>query len=610
MGPATLKNKFEISRLKANWKDTDFIYEDDMRLSRRLKRRCIINENFNLKSCVNGATKTTSSNLQTEDEDVDEDYIVYLNDNHTDDNGGGGDDEFDASTEDNLDFDPLYKFFLENLKEDDKSYMLKVSVDDKIFHVKYEEEDRNYKKKVTLRSNSRTQKTGSPIKLQKTEKARTLRSGLREERVECPRVPSNRKRNVSLRSNSRKENTESPVQLQKTERARTLRSGLREVRIDCPRIMSRNVTLRSNSRKENTESPVQLQKTEKARTLRSGLREVRVDCPRIMSRNVTLRSNSRKENTESPILLKKTESARTLRGATRENRIDYPRIVTNVSAIGKSESLKSMRNVSRMETTRRDVPGKEGKQSVKGKNARTDPVFGGKIGYSDKRPGPYAPHSAKNEYKCQMQCDIVDKSYKVIQNYNKKGGGSMVLDENGESSSDSEIMILDYPYCNENTPFVPSKIYDSSCFLGKSSQFTGRIGSQFRKGLVEILGRPYDQEEYDFLLKEASCQRKKEVHKEMRSGRKSFKIDAVGQSYLDLYTDFADKIDQFSKCSTSLFLLRGFFYWLKNVAHEGAFRPWLDSSCLKMLRDMKIQNVCYLYMNRERRRSTRSLYTV
>lgn len=30
-------------------------------------------------------------------------------------------------------------------------------------------------------------------------------------------------------------------------------------------------------------------------------------------------------------------------------------------------------------------------------------------------------------------------------------------------------------------------------------------------------------------------------------------------------------------------LLRGFFYWLTNVAHEGAFRPWLDSACLEVM---------------------------
>ncbi|KAJ7965494.1 polyprotein [Quillaja saponaria] len=266
-------------------------------------------------------------------------------------------------------------------------------------------------------------------------------------------------------------------------------------------------------------------------------------------RRVTWRSDSMREKTQSPVKLQKTENPIALRS-------------------------------------------KEGKSLAVEMNGDRQPVFGGTMACSNRRSGSADTHLAKHESQCQMKCDItVDQSYEVFLNFVEKGGCSMMF-KGEESGSDSEIMVMDSdPYCNETTPFVPSRVFDSSCFsdekiLGKKKWCFSGNHSQFRKRLIELLERPYDQKEYESLWQEVSRRRQKEGGKESRRGRRTYPIDAVGRSYLDLHTDLGEKIDQFSECNKRLFLLRGFFFWLQNKVHDGAFQPWLDSSCLKMLCDM------------------------
>ncbi|KAL5071207.1 hypothetical protein RYX36_022094 [Vicia faba] len=162
--------------------------------------------------------------------------------------------------------------------------------------------------------------------------------------------------------------------------------------------------------------------------------------------------------------------------------------------------------------------------------------------------------------------------------------------KNESSSSDSDVIVLEsYPNC-ENTPFVSSKAYDSSCFGEEmhpkdNMQVTSFHHSQFRKRLMEYLDRPYDCEEYKSLLAKANERRKKERHLGTRRGAiESYHYGGVTKSYLDSHPDFAKAIATESKENRILFLLRGFFFWLQNA--EGKFQPWLDELCLEKMRRM------------------------
>lgn len=101
---------------------------------------------------------------------------------------------------------------------------------------------------------------------------------------------------------------------------------------------------------------------------------------------------------------------------------------------------------------------------------------------------------------------------------------------------------------------------------------------------MEILQKPYDRQEYEKLWQDASQQRPLQGVRILRFQNKSYPLDSNGKSYLQLHGDLASAINE-AQCDNCriLNLLRGFFYWLQNVAREGSFKPWLDSSCLSTL---------------------------
>ncbi|KAK2399284.1 hypothetical protein QL285_049125 [Trifolium repens] len=171
------------------------------------------------------------------------------------------------------------------------------------------------------------------------------------------------------------------------------------------------------------------------------------------------------------------------------------------------------------------------------------------------------------------------------------------VQEDRSNSSDSDLIVMDsIPIC-ENTPFISSKAYDLSCFgeemnannMHGNMQISACYDSQFRRSLMECLDKPYDQEEYDQLMIDIYKQHLKERHVETRQGVvKSYHSKGVCKSYLDQYPDLAKAIAEFKeKHNRVLFLLRGFFFWLKMyIDHPGRFKPWLDEQCLKILRKM------------------------
>ncbi|RWR73328.1 matrix metalloproteinase-2-like protein [Cinnamomum micranthum f. kanehirae] len=87
------------------------------------------------------------------------------------------------------------------------------------------------------------------------------------------------------------------------------------------------------------------------------------------------------------------------------------------------------------------------------------------------------------------------------------------------------------------------------------------------------LNRPFDQEEHDMLLDEAKTQKRLERSRDLRSRSVSYATKGRSSSYFDHYPDLERQI-MFSNPHKSLALLRGFFFWLKNLSHEGAFPPW------------------------------------
>ncbi|WJX16527.1 hypothetical protein P8452_06540 [Trifolium repens] len=153
--------------------------------------------------------------------------------------------------------------------------------------------------------------------------------------------------------------------------------------------------------------------------------------------------------------------------------------------------------------------------------------------------------------------------------------------ENRNNSSNSDLIVLEsYPTCG-NTPFVPSKTYDSSWFGEKMNpkdnmQIPAYDDSDFRRRLVECLHRPYDRREYKELINRLCNKNQKERDSE-----------GVITPYHKMYPDIAKAITEVSEERPKvLFHLRGFFFWLENVSHLGSFQPWHDESCMELLRKM------------------------
>ncbi|XP_059630625.1 uncharacterized protein LOC132273656 [Cornus florida] len=189
-----------------------------------------------------------------------------------------------------------------------------------------------------------------------------------------------------------------------------------------------------------------------------------------------------------------------------------------------------------------------------------------------------------------MENGMVDECYRAFLNCLEQEGDCIVfVTENGKRvkyeeediDSSSDVEILDIDSAPSENPFVPSKMFDSSC-LGHPSESKK---SQFREKVVSILKRPYDQEEYEELLHNIKARKPVQRNIDLRcSGSLFYQASNIGKSYLDHYDDLKSKISEarFDR-RKALNLLRGFFYWMQNLTHEGAFRPWLDSSCLEVL---------------------------
>ncbi|KAF8011117.1 hypothetical protein BT93_J1664 [Corymbia citriodora subsp. variegata] len=168
--------------------------------------------------------------------------------------------------------------------------------------------------------------------------------------------------------------------------------------------------------------------------------------------------------------------------------------------------------------------------------------------------------------------------------------------EEDDEESPCEVELLtgeDISKCEEYVTTKLSKdpiTIDSKHFADDPGSSSGTV---FRKKLMGILKMPYDVKEHEDLSQRVRHKRQKKVEKSLRRGRDF--TSSLGQrckSYLELYKDFAKELKLVrGDCHRNLNLLRGFFFWLENIPREGAFKPWLDPTCLKVLPAQAIKRV-------------------
>lgn len=97
--------------------------------------------------------------------------------------------------------------------------------------------------------------------------------------------------------------------------------------------------------------------------------------------------------------------------------------------------------------------------------------------------------------------------------------------------------------------------------------------TDFKSKLMIIQSKPYNQKEFDYLYDKAAERKLLKKQKHLRSYSKFYTTDEIGRSYFDYYPDFAKKFRDADR-DMKLNLLRGFFFWIKNLCNEGSFKPW------------------------------------
>ncbi|CAH9136668.1 unnamed protein product [Cuscuta epithymum] len=130
---------------------------------------------------------------------------------------------------------------------------------------------------------------------------------------------------------------------------------------------------------------------------------------------------------------------------------------------------------------------------------------------------------------------------------------------------DVEVIENKYSMAGERYPdcFVSSKEYLS---LDETNKFCGQsMQSPLRKKIITILKRPYDQSEYENLLKHAKVRLPMERNMDLRNGRDiAYSANKKAKSLLDHHKDIKDKLKAAKANKRKrLNILRGFFFWLQ-----------------------------------------------
>lgn len=102
------------------------------------------------------------------------------------------------------------------------------------------------------------------------------------------------------------------------------------------------------------------------------------------------------------------------------------------------------------------------------------------------------------------------------------------------------------------------------------------VSPSFHTRLLNSINRPYDQREYHFLLKSATARKPVVKYKHLKTRDVPYETANLGSSYFDHFPDLHEKFKSADRYQR-LMLLRGFFFWLKNLEHEGAYKPWIST---------------------------------
>ncbi|CAI0609865.1 unnamed protein product [Linum tenue] len=506
--------------------------------------------------------------------------------------------------------DPAYLRFLENLREDGNSYNIELPVSSgESLSFVYEKQDDSHGQcdATETRKNSVQRKNGEP--------EICLGKGCNETRDQCDagkaRQTSSQSKNGESEICLGKDCNETQGHCQIRDEAGTecdlrVPSGSNKSSLTGRKFSYKTKNgLRSGFRREGKSQMEELLKRESKKkvdercdpTVASG-RDRRSCSP--------MKPRIEDETGDAPESACKVEAPMPAKtGDTRTGKVMAPSLVrdraTKTIPCRSELKMKSQKDVSDMQNRKRRRLISEETQRKESLN----PV-------SREEPATTKMPSNKNQ-KCrpELDGDQIDKCYEIfLRSLKKKPTNVEFVPSVGEkvlyhdyplscptSPSDSDILEIDAAtFANDvNTPFVPAKNHEVIDLDLEPEEGHGgnHYNSVFRVKLLENLRKPYDQREYNELLKEVSCRKQLVKDRELRHGRTvKIKLKAVGQSYLDKYTDFARKLQEIkpdSECNhpVMLNLLRGFVYWLENLPLHGSFKPWLDEACLKVLPSCK-----------------------
>ncbi|KAL1827218.1 hypothetical protein ACET3Z_005630 [Daucus carota] len=184
-----------------------------------------------------------------------------------------------------------------------------------------------------------------------------------------------------------------------------------------------------------------------------------------------------------------------------------------------------------------------------------------------------------NNLRPQYKCDTNFGKYAELREENAK---RLNYDkEDDEDSSDLEILETDNPQnlskFELTKVFNDSDIEDSAVSMKPTSHYKT---SSFREELLVILKKPYNLEEYRSLMQKAKY-RHLNWAPEYSDGLKGKDVsNTYGKSPLDYHPDVQRRLRRCRRFSKRLNILRGFIYWYGRTCQDGAFKPWLDKSCL------------------------------
>ncbi|XP_048131325.1 uncharacterized protein LOC115751390 isoform X2 [Rhodamnia argentea] len=511
----------------------------ETRLERRRKRRCLRDPIVMHTSLQNGAPESAPRRTDRVNfvEDEDDDYVNFLRSSHNDYGfvpleayrcgGSSGSDDL---------VDPQYKIFLESLRVTGMSYELVVQVNaGTTILLKYDIKDQPHEgltledlKSRPLKNNAETVRSLRNTVGRERDKVATPR---RKENDEEKRIP----RNVSGRE---KESLQ-------TTKAKAAATSKGNCNLDKRKIGARPTNLGSN------------------RAIRQS--------PRVLRPEVRQAPEHEEETCSDSYLALPN-------GLNKDGNIlaftsDNGKQTTKAVATSKRNCNLDKRNIEAQPTNLGST------QAIRRSARVLDPEV---------RQASEHEETWDESYLAFLHCAKEDGSILEFRYDDGKQIRYEEDDEEDEEESSCEVEVLageDISKCEEFVTMKLSKdpiTIDSKHFADDPGRSGGTV---FRKKLMAVLKMPYDVKEHEDLYRRVKHKRQKTVEKSLRQGRDfTSSLGEHCKSYFELYKDLAKELKLVQRDGhRSLNLLRGFFFWLENIPKEGAFKPWLDPTCLEVL---------------------------